>query len=88
MATGPRPSDSDTLHSILGQLEELNRLVGDIAARLAQGELEPGSPHDPGDAVPPGVAPVAPAPLTPGDDDARRALERLPAQDGIEGKQP
>ncbi len=40
--------------------------------------MAPGRPIDPGDAVPPGVAPQDPAPLTPEDKKVRRALERLP----------
>jgi len=34
--------------------------------------------HDPGDAVPPGVAVQDPAPLTSADREAKRSLERLP----------
>lgn len=33
--------------------------------------------HDPGDAVPPGVAPATPAPLTEADRAAKARLERL-----------
>ena len=79
--TAAGAAEGDTLRAILGQLEELNRLVAGIAGRLAQqaeGDMDPGRPHDPGDAVPPGVAPESPAPLTPQDKKVRRALKRLP----------
>lgn len=79
--TDPAPHDGDTLQAILGQLQELNRLVGEIANRLAapaEGDMAPGRAIDPGDAVPPGIAPETPAPLTPEDKKVRRALDRLP----------
>jgi hypothetical protein len=78
--TSSGPSNSDTLQAILGKLAELTGLVGEISARLsaqAGGDLDPGRRHDPGDAVPPGVAPAEAAPLTPEDKKARRALERM-----------
>jgi len=65
-------SDGDVLRAILSELQTLNRTVSRIAASLA-GERE----IDPGDAVPPGVAPVEPVPMTPQDEEVRRRLERL-----------
>lgn len=38
--------------------------------------------RDPGDAVPPGVAPAEPAPLTEADRRAKRQLEQLPKRGG------
>lgn len=76
------------LKAILHELQALNRAVGEIAARLsaqAEGDLAPGREIDPGDAVPPGVAPASPVPLTPEDKKARRALERLPRRGRTKG---
>ena len=89
--TSSGPSNSEMLQAILGKLAELTELVGEISARLsaqAEGDLDPGRPHDPGDAVPPGVAPADPAPLTPEDKKARRALERMkrPREAGEKGQ--
>ena len=83
MAARPKPSNSerDTLNAILRELQALNRSVGEIARRLAsqaEGDMDPGRSIDPGDAVPEGVAPDSPVPLTPEDKKVRRALERLP----------
>ncbi len=84
MAIRPKPapsSDPDVLQEILRELQTLNRAVGEIAARLAaqaEGNMDPGRPIDPGDAVPEGVAPQSPLPPTPDEKKARRALERLP----------
>ena len=69
------------LHAILGELQELNRTVREIAARSsarAEGDMDPGRPIDPGDSVPPGVAVQDPTPLTASDKKVRHALERLP----------
>ena len=58
---------------------------------MAQQHREPPEPthdpsdpgyHDPGDAVPEGVAPAEPVPLTEQDRQAKRQLERLPKRDG------
>ena len=38
--------------------------------------------HDPGDAVPPGVAPAQPVPLTPSDRAVRQRLERFGSERG------
>jgi hypothetical protein len=84
MPTRPKPaspSNPDVLQAILRELQTLNRTAGEIAARLsaqAEADMDPGRPIDPGDSVPPGVAPRSPVPLTPEDEKARRALERLP----------
>ena len=94
MATRPKiPSasaDRDVLNAILGELQALNRSVAEIARRMAdqaEGDMDPGRRIDPGDAVPAGVAPQSPVPLTPEDKKVRRALDRLPRrQRGGESK--
>jgi len=85
MATRPKPTastpDAEVLHAILGELQELNRTVREIAARSsarAESDMDPGRPIDPGDSVPPGVAVQDPTPLTANDKKVRHALERLP----------
>lgn len=77
------------MEAILRELQALNRSVAEIARRLgqqAEGDMDPGRPIDPGDAVPEGVAPESPAPLTPEDKKVRRALERLPRARGAKKK--
>ena len=72
----------------MAELQSLNRAVGEIARRMgqqAEGDMDPGRPFDPGDAVPEGVAPQEPVPLTPEDKKVRRALERLPKRRRGEG---
>ncbi|HYZ62304.1 MAG TPA: hypothetical protein VE650_07600 [Acetobacteraceae bacterium] len=77
------PTDAEVLRAILGELQALNRTVDEISARIAahaEADLDPERPRDPGDSVPPGVAPQEPAPLTPEDKKVRRALEHLPTR--------
>ena len=89
MANSPRRTTDDgaTLRAIVDKLDEVSRLVAELAAQSApiSGDFEPRRAVDPGDAVPPGVAPETPAPLTPEDKKARRALERLNARRGKKG---
>jgi hypothetical protein len=93
MATRPKTSnaspDRDVLNAILGELQALNRSVAEIVREMGnrvEGDMDPGRPIDPGDSVPPGVAPQSPAALTPQDKKVRRALERLPRRRGGENK--
>ena len=65
-------AEGDVLQAILGELQTLNRTLSRIAAAVS-GQRE----IDPGDAVPPGVAPQEPVPMTPQDEEVRRKLERL-----------
>ena len=79
--TSKSANQDDVLRAILVELQALNRSIAAIAGRFAakaEGDMDPGRPIDPGDAVPEGVAAQEPAPLTPEDKKVRRALERLP----------
>ncbi len=69
--------ERELLSAILEELRTLNRTVREIAVR-GGGEFAPGRDRDPGDAVPPGIAPQEPVPLAPGDEQVRHALEELP----------
>ncbi|MCR0985245.1 hypothetical protein [Roseomonas populi] len=51
-----------------------------------EGSDDPG--HDPGDSVPPGVAPVSPVPLTEEDRKVKRKLEQLGGGKPVERGQP
>lgn len=89
MATRPSKAsaptaDESTSVALAPILTEIRALRADVAALrdelLAQGRRRTARPkpgHDPGDAVPPGVAVQEPAPLTAEDREARRSLERL-----------
>ena len=81
-STEPKqPADGELLSAILAELQSLNRTVNAIETRLeaqAASDMDQGRERDPGDAVPPGVAPQAPVPMTPQDKKIRRALEQLP----------
>ena len=77
----------------IGALAQLRAEMRDVSGRLDQiaaGMQRPGDSdsypvgrdHDPGDAVPPGVAVMSPTPITETDEAALHSLEELPKRTG------
>lgn len=84
-----------TFAELRAEVQQMNGRLDQLAAsRPSAGRAGPGGTagaaddyqtgrdHDPGDAVPPGVAVVSPAPLTKTDEAALHSLEELPKRAG------
>lgn len=72
------------LEAIRGEIASLRDEVRALAQRPSaqrRNDRRTRKEHDPGDAVPEGVAVETPAPLTPQDRKAKRGLERLSRQE-------
>lgn len=66
----------DALEALRDEIAALRNEVSALTRRRSNRRAR--DTHDPGDAVPPGVAVQDPAPLTSADRKAKRSLERLP----------
>ncbi len=79
----------DALAELRKEVRAVNRRLDQLAAGRSQAaaasdadDYSSGRDRDPGDAVPPGVATVAPVPLTDADEAVLHTLEDLPKRTG------
>ncbi len=70
------------MRQMSGRLDQLVASRPNAAQAAAADDYQPGREHDPGDAVPPGVAVMSPTPLTETDETALHSLEELPKRAG------
>ncbi len=78
-----------TLAGLRAEVQQMNGRLDQLAASRpnagqagAADDYQAGRDHDPGDAVPPGVAVMSPVPLTKTDEAALHSLEELPKRAG------